>query len=231
MLTTPTHEPDWTDAATRAALRPPTYPARPINGGPLDKARPKSGAWIAEAKYNGWRAWLHVPTGMMFNRKNEPLSITAEFAPAIATLQAAVRSTFEWLDVEALERRHGIGRGSLIWFDTPTPGTWKERRFLMSVLAAVHQLPVHKDLNQPVANSSVYLPMHWRWAGVTDFTLAVQGAPVTTNLWQILQQCNTALGCEFFEGLVAKRTDSPYPIQLRSPDVEFPFWMKHRWAF
>jgi hypothetical protein len=22
-----------------------------------------------------------------------------------------------------------------------------------------------------------------------------------------------------------------YPLQLRSPEVEFPFWMKHRWAF
>jgi hypothetical protein len=34
-----------------------------------------------------------------------------------------------------------------------------------------------------------------------------------------------------FEGLVAKRVDSIYPTRLRSPEIELPFWMKHRWAF
>ena len=38
-------------------------------------------------------------------------------------------------------------------------------------------------------------------------------------------------GCEFYEGMVAKRNDSIYPMQRRSAEVEFPFWMKHRWAF
>ena len=42
---------------------------------------------------------------------------------------------------------------------------------------------------------------------------------------------NRALGCEFWEGLVAKRNDSIYPRQRRSAELDFPFWMKHRWAF
>jgi hypothetical protein len=47
-------------------ITPITYPARPINGGPLPNARPKQGVWYYEPKYNGWRALVHIPTGTMF---------------------------------------------------------------------------------------------------------------------------------------------------------------------
>jgi hypothetical protein len=30
---------------------------------------------------------------------------------------------------------------------------------------------------------------------------------------------------------VAKRNDSIYPRQRRNAELDFPFWMKHRWAF
>ena len=50
-------------------ISPLCYPARPVNGGPLPKALPKSGDWTLEGKYNGWRAWGHNPTRRMFNRK------------------------------------------------------------------------------------------------------------------------------------------------------------------
>jgi hypothetical protein len=49
--------------------------------------------------------------------------------------------------------------------------------------------------------------------------------------WEDLQDWNIIVGCEFYEGLVAKRNDSPYPFQLRSADVEYPMWQKHRWRF
>src|SRR5271156_6719182 len=43
----------------------------------------------------------------------------------------------EWLDVEALERRLPIGKGSLILLDTPMPGKWEERQqFLYSTFLA-----------------------------------------------------------------------------------------------
>jgi ATP-dependent DNA ligase len=41
----------------------PSYPARPLNGGPLELAPPKPGQWGYEPKYNGWRALVHAPTG------------------------------------------------------------------------------------------------------------------------------------------------------------------------
>ena len=34
----------------------------------------------------------------------------------------------------------------------------------------------------------------------------------------------------FYEGVVMKRVDSIYPMQLRSPDFETPDWMKHRFV-
>ena len=45
-----------------------TYPARPIQGGPLELAPPKRGLWYAEPKLNGWRALIHMPSGTMWNR-------------------------------------------------------------------------------------------------------------------------------------------------------------------
>ena len=39
---------------------------------------------------------------------------------------------------------------------------------------------------------------------------------------------NRALGCDFFEGVVMKRADSPYPVQLRTATEEFRGWVKHR---
>ena len=50
-------------------------------------------------------------------------------------------------------------------------------------------------------------------------------------LWNELQSQNVVLSCEMFEGIVAKRGDSLYPIQRQSPQKEFPFWVKHRWRF
>ncbi len=44
------------------AVQPVTYPARPINGGPLELAPPNPGRWCYEPKYNGWRALVHAPT-------------------------------------------------------------------------------------------------------------------------------------------------------------------------
>jgi len=195
---------------------PPSYPLRPVNGGPLPKALPKSGEWSLNGKYNGWRAWVHAPTRTMWNRQLEPLSITHEFTAALEILH---RLPFEWVDVEALERRHKIGQGTLVLLDAPAAGrTWYDRQYFIHAAAGLHGIPTHSEVNKPLANDSVYLPMTWETAA-------------GPQLWTILQQCNQALGCDFWEGLVAKRTDSLYPLQLRSPNQEFPYWVKHRWAF
>src|SRR2546426_8927538 len=104
-------------------ILPITYPVRPVNGGPLDKAPGKVGQWLYEPKYNGWRAIVHTRTGRMFNRHGQALSIAEEFAKALKQL---LGSPFDWLDCEALERRHGIGRGTLIVLDVPAPSVPEE---------------------------------------------------------------------------------------------------------
>src|SRR6266478_4854755 len=108
-----------------AAVRPPSYPARPLNGGALDLAPPKSGQWLYEPKYNGWRALVHAPTGTMFNRYGQHLSIAAEFANALKRLRETTVMVdgiaVEWFDCEALDRRHTLGRGTLLAFDYLRP--------------------------------------------------------------------------------------------------------------
>ena len=210
-------------------ITPPYYPARPVNGGPLPKALPKANGpggapWTLEGKYNGWRAWVHNPTGAMFNRKLEPLSISHEFKPALTKLRAL---PWEWSDVEALERRHRIGCGSLILLDylpeNPLEIYTARKAYIHLCCGIVGGIEVHQELNKPIANDRVYLPMTWMMAGAPE-------------LWNILQQCNAALGggrnaVPFWEGVVAKRNDSRYPRQRRNAELDFPFWMKHRWAF
>jgi len=191
-------------------MRPITYPARPVNGGPLDKALPKHGVWLYEPKYNGWRTLVHVPSGTMFNRKGERLSIAAEFRPALEKLQ---RTPFEWLDCEALERRHGLGQGSLIVFDYIAHGSFVERR---QQLHAVFDRASELGPFETCGCDEVRLPL-------------ISNEPLA--LWTELQEANRILGCEFYEGIVAKRAHSLYPIQLLSPNKEFPFWVKHRWPF
>jgi hypothetical protein len=238
------------DVQCSPSIVPPFYPARPVNGGPLPIALPKSGRWTLEGKYNGWRAWVHNPTGAMFNRELEPLSINGEFAPALHLLRAM---PWEWSDVEALERRHNIGRGSLILLDylpVNPAETYTERKSYLHLCASVIPggIEIHKGLDKPIANNRVYLPMTWTMdaglARVGDIVPGV-GAPEENwpGLWQILQECNKALGnngrcgtngrssLDFWEGLVAKRNDSIYPRQRRNAGLEFPYWMKHRWAY
>ena len=43
-----------------------------------------------------------------------------------------------------------------------------------------------------------------------------------------LRQTNRLLQAEFFEGVVMKRADAPYPVQLRSSTEETPCLIKHK---
>src|ERR1039458_9417210 len=187
-----------------SSVTPPFYPGRPVNGGPLPKALPKAGDWTLEGKYNGWRAWVHNPTSAMFNRKLEPLSIRHEFEPALEQLRAL---PWEWSDVEALERRHKIARGSLILLDylpsDPLEIYTARKNFIHLCAAMVGGIEVHKELHRPIENNRVYLPMTWR-CGPCGRPPARPSGEVSNasfdsrhsslQLWDILQQCNAALG-------------------------------------
>jgi hypothetical protein len=201
-----------------------TFPARPINGGhiqhalPLLAARCRRGAWSYEPKYNGWRAMVHCPSGAMWNRHGQPLSITAEFAPALGKL---ARSDFEWLDVEALSRRHKLGRGSLIVLDCPgipLDDSCYVRR-AQALYTGIVQAGLGECLLQCAepGDNSLYIPPAY-------------GEEERDELWQQLQDFNRVAGCEFYEGLVAKRDNSLYPIQLGDPNRETTDWVKHRFV-
>jgi ATP-dependent DNA ligase len=209
-------------AGIEATVLPPTYPARPINGGPLELAPPKPGQWCYEPKYNGWRALVHAPTRAMFNRHGRPLSIAAEFESALSQLRGATvmvkGNPPEWFDCEALDRRHGLGRGTLLVFDYIPP----------PALAA-------EPLQQRKAVLTQALPTHdWRQVPQAECVYGVQphdpAAIEPLELYRELRQLNKRWACPFYEGLVAKRITDPYPVQRRSPTEEFVGWIKHRWG-
>lgn len=185
----------------------PTFPARPLNGGALEVALPKRGDWRYEPKYNGWRALVHVPTGAMFNRQLERSSIEADFHWSLAALRAAFPN-HEWADCEALERRHAIGRGTLILLDLITAGTYLERRKLMLLHA-----PTLEVSDRPKDNALYRAPSY----------------EDAKTLWTRTAEANKILHAEFYEGIVAKRAESPYPIQKISASRETADWIKHRW--
>ena len=204
--------------STLGAVRPPTYPARPINGGRLELAPPKPGQWGYEPKYNGWRALVHGPTGLMFNRYGQPLSIAAEFGSALKCLRRTVLSAggsaVEWFDCEALDRRHALGRGTLLVLDyVTTVEPWRKRKEILA-----QALPEH-DYRQVPLSEALY--------GVAAHDPAEIDAQ---ELYRQLRQLNARWGCQFYEGLVAKRITDAYPRQLCSPHQEFVGWVKHRWA-
>ena len=187
----------------------PTFPARPVNGGRLELARPKFGPWAFEPKVNGWRALYHRPSRTLWNRHGEPLSIASEFQTALRVLDAI--AFIDLFDLEALERRHDLMRGCLFVLDVVIPdASYSVRRALMEkhfpVFATVH---AHAWRDQ----CSILKSSNWSNAAVA---------------YKQLCAANKILKCPFYEGVVAKRTDKPYPIQNRDPKCECPFWMKHR---
>ncbi len=197
-----------------------TYPARPIQGGRLELAPPKRGLWFAEPKLNGWRALIHTPTGTMWNRHGTLLTIADCFRPALATLAKLASGGLVWADCEALERRHNLGRGTLVVLDVipeSSTQTYEQRRATLELLLPSY--PVFAgDISGPVPCGGVVLTP----------TLRADSHAGALAFYQRLRAANRALGCDFFEGVVMKRSESTYPVQLRSATEEFRGWVKHR---
>jgi len=199
-----------------------TYPARPIQGGRLELAPAKRGLWYAEPKLNGWRALIHTPTGTMWNRHGALLTIADCFRPALATLAKLASRGLVSADCEALERRHNLGRGTLVVLDViPESDTpiYEQRRALLQSL-----LPSDTIF---AGNTSRMVP---RGAVVVTPTLRAVSHTDALAFYQRLRAANRTLACAFFEGVVMKRADSSYPMQLRSATEEFRGWVKHRFT-
>lgn len=197
-----------------------TYPARPIQGGRLELASPKRGLWYAEPKLNGWRALIHTPTGTMWNRHGALLTIADCFRPALGVLAKLADRGLVWADCEALERRHNLGRGTLVVLDVvPESGTpsYEQRRAMLEAIIPTDAV-FSGDTSRPVLCGSVVLTPTMR----ADFHADALA------FYQRLREANRALCCDFFEGVVMKRADSSYPVQLRSATEEFRGFVKHR---
>lgn len=197
-----------------------TYPARPIQGGRLELAPPKRGLWYAEPKLNGWRAIIHTPTRTMWNRHGALLTIADCFRPALAALSKLASRGLVWADCEALERRHNLGRGTLVVLDfVPETGapSYEQRRVILESL-----LPC-----DPVFDGESSRPVPCGAALLTPTRRADRYADGLA-FYKRLRSANRALGCDFFEGVVMKRAGSIYPVQMRSPTEECRRWVKHR---
>ena len=220
---------------TTTALSLPTYPARPVNGGPIEVSSPKHGVWYAEPKYNGWRAFVHVPSlkewldgdgaEPVFGRHGQHISIAGHFREV---LQRIAPLPFQWLDVEGLSRRHAIAKGTLIILDhfDPRPeaidNTYEERRWYIDMVCALAKIPKHDQLHEAPEPDSLYLVASYK------------GDAIGHRLYEVVRKCNEALkkgGEDFYEGIVMKQSGSIYPNQLRDPERTTPTWIKHRWHF
>jgi ATP-dependent DNA ligase len=197
-----------------------TYPARPIQGGRLELAPPKRGLWYAEPKLNGWRALIHTPSGTMWNRHGTLLTIADCFRPALGALAKLAGRGLVWADCEALERRHNLGRGTLVVLDVvPESGTpsYEQRRVMLEATLPMDAV-FSGDTARPVPCGAVVLTP----------TMCVDSHADALAFYHRLREANRALRCDFFEGVVMKRADSSYPVQLRSATEEFRGWVKHR---
>lgn len=177
-----------------------TYPTRPISGGNLEYAGKYFGEWLYEPKYDGWRALIDIPNSKMWNRYGQPLSIESCFDKVIKELK---KFKFEYLDVEALQRRHKIAQGSFIVLDIPIKGmSYSERR---KILEDNFQI---LDVNDTPKPCSIYIP------------------PTFNDKFELW---NTLKNNPFYEGIVGKKTNSIYPIQTLSSDKEFNNWVKFKY--
>lgn len=202
-----------------AVPTPITFPARPIQGGKLDRAPKKTGLWFAEPKFNGWRALVHCPSGAMWNRHGGRLSIEREFGAALRELRRLSEAGLVWADCEAMGRRHKIGCGTLIVLDwIPEDGSpvYEERRAFLESLVPLERMSLGDEPTIP-ASSMLLTP------SIAD----ADGAAL--RLYRSLESINRAARADVFEGVVMKRGGSLYPVQLRSPTEESRCLVKHRY--
>jgi hypothetical protein len=194
------------------------YPPAALNGGPLDNAPEKVGEWVWQPKVDDWRAVIHVPSRTVWNQYGKLSSITDKFS---AALTALTTSGCEWLDVGMMENRHDLMRGCIIVFDVIVPDMPLIRRY-GALRLMFPTLPVDVaellSITGGQVRDSVYLINQWENVETHDDAMKRQG-------W--LQTQNESIGHKFYEGLVAKRADSPYLFGNR-PKQATPDWIKHR---
>jgi ATP-dependent DNA ligase len=94
---------------------------------------------------------------------------------------------------------------------------YEERRAMLESLLPIETV-FSGETSRPVPCGAVVLTP----------TLRVDSPAEALAFYQRLRAANRALGCDFFEGVIMKRADSGYPVQLRSATEECRAWVKHR---
>lgn len=169
-----------------------------MSGGNLEYSGKIFGSWSYEPKYDGWRSLVNGK--QMWNRHGAKLTINNSFATALEML---AEFDFDWYDVEALQRRHRIARGTLIVLDLPTSElNYEGRREIMEA-----NFPILEVDEEPQENE-VYIPP--RYSNPYE-------------LWEMLK------GDSFYEGIVGKKNNSFYVKQSINSDKSFPNWIKYRY--
>ena len=157
----------------------------------------------------------------MWNRHGSKLTIAHCFKEALDELRDLADEGVIWADCEALERRHQVARGTLIVLDAIphdpsfTPSYVERREFLESL--RIPQEPFSSSFHD--GDASPLLLTTSRMVTTPNESLA---------FYHSLRQANHGLRAEFFEGVVMKRADAAYPVQLRSSTEETPCLIKHR---
>lgn len=156
----------------------------------------------------------------MWNRHGALLTIADCFLPALGALATLASRGLVWADCEALERRHNLRRGTLVVLDVVAESgapTYEQRPGMLESL-----LPCDTVFNGNISRS-----VPCGAAVLTPTPRAGSHADALAH-YQQLRAANRALGCDFFEGVVMKRADSAYPVQMRSASEEYRGWVKHR---
>ena len=163
-------------------------------------------------------AVVHIPTGTVFNRHGQLMSIGDEFSEAVDELS---QSPFDWLVCEALSRRHPIGRGSLFIIDWMTPDMTMIQR---------HQslrdwFPIHEWKVLPAENRAYLIE---QFEDSDDGLKQRWDEMIAMNLWLSMDIVKDT--CEFYEGFVATDKHSKYQFQLQSPDRTTTKIQKYRFC-
>jgi len=143
------------------------------------------------------------------------MSITHEFSEALDFLWENAPADMEWADCEMLSRRHAVDKGKIILLDEIISRPYWWRRGRMNQTWEVQKI----------------LPIQMRPADSPDKSEPVWILPSVDDpyeAWVQLQEANTIYGCDYYEGLVGKRLDSPYETQLVSASRTTPHWIKYR---
>jgi hypothetical protein len=199
------------------------YPPAPSNGGPLEHAPAKVGAWRWQPKVDDWRGIQHTPTRRVWNQYGEPSAVEerGQIATALDAFEGLLYDYrhnepdvgFEWFDIGIMRNRHDMMRGCIIVLDVmDTKLTHDERRAVLEQMFP--SLPVGTNL-KGVQEGEVYL-----------IAQAFNGCEPLA-LQNELKRSNAQLERKFYEGTVAKRADALYPLQHRAK-AKTSLWIKHR---